>query len=123
MRIFEPHIHMFSRTTDDYERMALAGIRATIEQAFWLGQPRQYAGSFFDYFAHLLNYEVTFKAHYPKLWTSFTIFDANLEGLIARAPGTFLGSPTFQGEPVFQRQNIDEAEIMGAELDFGWWPA
>lgn len=59
MNLFDPHIHMYARVTDDYERMALAGIRATIEPAFWLGQPRQYAGSFFDYFAHLLNYEVT----------------------------------------------------------------
>ena len=28
MRIFDPHIHMTSRTTDDYERMAAAGVRA-----------------------------------------------------------------------------------------------
>ena len=25
MPIFEPHVHMFSRVTDDYERMAEAG--------------------------------------------------------------------------------------------------
>jgi predicted metal-dependent TIM-barrel fold hydrolase len=59
MNIFDPHIHMYARVTDDYERMQLAGIRATIEPAFWLGEPRKHAGSFFDYFSHLLNYEVT----------------------------------------------------------------
>jgi len=59
MNMFDPHIHMYARVTDDYERMQLSGIRATIEPAFWLGQPRRYAGSFFDYFAHLLEYEVT----------------------------------------------------------------
>lgn len=57
MRIFEPHIHMTSRTTDDYERMALAGIAAVMEPAFWLGQPRTHAGTFFDYFDSLLNFE------------------------------------------------------------------
>lgn len=30
MRIFEPHIHMFSRVTDDYERLAEAGVRAVL---------------------------------------------------------------------------------------------
>jgi outer membrane receptor protein involved in Fe transport len=70
----------------------------------------------------LLNYEATFKASYPRVWTSFTVFDARIDGLIARAPGTFEGSPTYRGEPVFQRKNIDDAEIYGAEIDFGWWP-
>lgn len=57
MKIFEPHIHMFSRTTDDYEQMALAGIRGICEPAFWLGQPRTSVGSFKDYFDTLLGWE------------------------------------------------------------------
>ncbi len=57
MKIFEPHIHMFSRTTDDYERMALAGIKGVCEPAFWLGQPRTNAGAFKDYFDTLLGWE------------------------------------------------------------------
>ena len=57
MKIFEPHIHMFSRTTDDYENMALAGIRGVCEPAFWLGQPRSTVGSFKDYFDTLLGWE------------------------------------------------------------------
>lgn len=57
MRIFDPHIHMSSRTTDDYERMAAAGVRALVEPAFWLGQPRTNVGSFTDYFDSLVGWE------------------------------------------------------------------
>jgi uncharacterized protein len=57
MRIFDPHIHMTSRTTDDYEAMAAAGIRAIVEPAFWLGQPRTSVDSFVDYFNGLLGWE------------------------------------------------------------------
>ncbi|MCK0116729.1 TatD family hydrolase [Isoptericola sp. S6320L] len=57
MRIFDPHIHMTSRTTDDYEAMHAAGVRAVVEPAFWLGQPRTSVGSFVDYFDGLLGWE------------------------------------------------------------------
>jgi uncharacterized protein len=57
MRIFDPHIHMTSRTTDDYERMAAAGVLALVEPAFWLGQPRTNVGSFTDYFDGLVGWE------------------------------------------------------------------
>ena len=67
MRIFEPHIHMFSRITDDYERMALAGIRAVLEPAFWLGQNRTSVGSFVDYFDTLIGWE-RFRAQTFGIW-------------------------------------------------------
>ena len=57
MRIFDPHIHMTSRTTDDYEAMSAAGVLAVVEPAFWLGQPRTSVGSFVDYFDGLLGWE------------------------------------------------------------------
>lgn len=57
MRIFDPHIHMTSRTTDDYERMRDAGVRAVVEPAFWLGQPRTSVASFTDYFDSLIGWE------------------------------------------------------------------
>jgi predicted metal-dependent TIM-barrel fold hydrolase len=57
MRIFDPHIHMTSRTTDDYEAMFEAGVRALVEPAFWLGQPRTTVGSFTDYFDALIGWE------------------------------------------------------------------
>src|SRR5690349_1458191 len=57
MRLFDPHIHMTSRTTDDYEAMYQAGIRAIVEPAFWLGEPRTHVGSFEDYFLSLVGWE------------------------------------------------------------------
>ncbi|UYM07484.1 TatD family hydrolase [Solicola gregarius] len=57
MRIFDPHIHMTSRTTNDYEAMYAAGVRALVEPAFWLGQPRTSVESFCDYFDGLVGWE------------------------------------------------------------------
>ncbi|MHC4731979.1 MAG: TatD family hydrolase, partial [Planctomycetota bacterium] len=57
MRFIDPHAHMTSRTTDDYEAMARAGIVAIIEPAFWLGQPRTSPGTFKDYFSSLVGWE------------------------------------------------------------------
>lgn len=53
----DPHIHVTSRTTDDYEAMRKAGVVAIIEPAFWLGQPRTDVGSFKDYFSSLVGWE------------------------------------------------------------------
>lgn len=57
MRIFDPHIHMTSRTTDDYQAMYDAGVRALVEPAFWLGQPRTSVETFVDYFDGLVGWE------------------------------------------------------------------
>ena len=57
MRIMDPHIHMSSRTTLDYEAMYAAGVRAVVEPAFWLGQPRTSVESFIDYFDALVGWE------------------------------------------------------------------
>ena len=53
----DSHTHMISRTTDDYERMAAAGIVACIEPAFWLGQPRTHVGSYIDYLSLICGFE------------------------------------------------------------------
>jgi len=57
VKLFDPHIHMTSRTTDDYQAMAAAGIAAIVEPAFWVGQPRTHVGTFEDYFLSLLGWE------------------------------------------------------------------
>jgi len=57
MKFFDPHVHMSSRTTDDYQAMADAGIVALIEPAFWLGQPRTGIDSFRDYYSSLVGWE------------------------------------------------------------------
>lgn len=57
MKYIDPHIHMLSRTTDDYQRMAAAGIVGVVEPAFWQGQPRTQPGTFIDYFDSLVGWE------------------------------------------------------------------
>lgn len=57
MTLIEPHIHMYSRTTDDYQAMYREGIRVCVEPSFWLGSDRRYAGTFFDYFKLILEFE------------------------------------------------------------------
>ena len=57
MTIIEPHIHMYSRTTEDYQAMYAAGIRACVEPSFWLGSNRRFAGTFFDYYLLILDFE------------------------------------------------------------------
>lgn len=57
MMLIDPHTHMISRTTDDYQAMANAGIVAVIEPAFWLGQPRTHVGSYIDYLSHIVGFE------------------------------------------------------------------
>ena len=53
----DPHVHMVSRTTDDYQRMALVGCVAITEPAFWAGYDRSTAQGFHDYFRMLTDFE------------------------------------------------------------------
>ncbi len=57
MRYIEPHGHMVSRTTDDYEAMVTAGCAAVCEPAFWAGFDRSGVEGFHDYFCQLTDYE------------------------------------------------------------------
>ena len=57
MRYIEPHGHMVSRTTDDYQDMATAGCEAVCEPAFWAGFDRSAARGFYDYFRQLTDFE------------------------------------------------------------------
>jgi len=62
--LIDPHIHMYSRTTDDYEKMALAGIGVVIEPSFWLGHERTSSKTLVDYWNHLINFERERAAEY-----------------------------------------------------------
>jgi predicted metal-dependent TIM-barrel fold hydrolase len=53
----DPHIHMVSRITDDYETLAKMGCVALSEPAFWAGFDRGSVHSFRDYFRQLTEYE------------------------------------------------------------------
>lgn len=57
MNFIDPHIHMVSRTTDDYEKLALSGCVALGEPAFWAGFDRSSPQGFFDYFRQLTEFE------------------------------------------------------------------
>ena len=57
MMFVDPHTHMISRTTDDYQAMAAEGIVALIEPAFWVGQPRTHVGSYIDYLSAIVGFE------------------------------------------------------------------
>lgn len=57
MSYIEPHAHMVSRTTDDYEKLALAGCEALCEPAFWAGFDRSSPQAFHDYFRQLTEVE------------------------------------------------------------------
>lgn len=53
----DPHIHMISRVTDDYHRMAQCSCVAISEPAFWAGFDRGTVHGFRDYFRHLTEVE------------------------------------------------------------------
>jgi predicted metal-dependent TIM-barrel fold hydrolase len=57
MRYIEPHAHMVSRVTDDYQDMVAAGCAAVCEPAFWAGFDRSSAAGFYDYFCQLTDHE------------------------------------------------------------------
>jgi predicted metal-dependent TIM-barrel fold hydrolase len=57
MKYIDPHAHMVSRTTDDYQAIAQAGCEALCEPAFWAGFDRATPQGFFDYFRQLTEYE------------------------------------------------------------------
>src|SRR5579864_6382562 len=59
MYYIDPHVHMVSRVTDDYERMARMGCVGLSEPAFWAGFDRGSAASFRDYFRQLTEFEPT----------------------------------------------------------------
>ncbi|MFB6372969.1 MAG: TatD family hydrolase [Bradymonadaceae bacterium] len=57
MNYIDMHAHMVSRTTDDYEQMAMAGCVALTEPAFWAGYDRTGPEAFADYFEQLTSFE------------------------------------------------------------------
>src|SRR4051794_16748404 len=57
MYYIDPHIHMVSRTTDDYETLAKMGCVAVSEPAFWAGYDRGSIDGFRDYFEQLIGFE------------------------------------------------------------------
>lgn len=57
MNYIDHHAHMVSRTTDDYQQLALTGCVAVTEPAFWAGWDRSCGDSVEDYFRQLTEFE------------------------------------------------------------------
>lgn len=64
MDYIDPHIHMVSRITDDYETLARMGCVALSEPAFWAGFDRGTVHGFRDYFRQLTEVEPKRAAQY-----------------------------------------------------------
>ena len=103
MRYIDLHAHMVSRTTDDYERMALTGCVAVTEPAFWPGWDRGSADGFDDYFRQLTTFEPARAAQYGVrhyCWLCLNPKEGEDRRLarevLARIP-RYLGAPTVLG--------------------------
>jgi hypothetical protein len=103
MKIIEPHIHMVSRSTDDYQALAISGIHTITEPAFWAGYDRRTADGFRDYFIQLTGFEPARAAkfgvrHY--CWVCLNPKEAEdlklAEDVLEIIPD-FLGKPTVLG--------------------------
>ena len=116
MTFIEPHIHMYSRTTDDYQAMYQAGIRACVEPSFWLGSHRRYAGTFFDYFQLICEFETSRAvrfgidhfaavAYNPKEAENTALVDEVLAGM-----GAYLDHPRCVALGEIGFNNITDAE-------------
>ena len=124
MTYIDPHIHMVSRTTDDYERMALAGCVAITEPAFWAGFDRSSPQGFFDYFTVLTDTEPKRAAQYGiahHTWLCINPKEAEDPGfareVISIIPG-FLDRPNVLGigEIGLNKNSRNELEIFEAHL-------
>ncbi|BBY20790.1 TatD family hydrolase [Mycobacterium stomatepiae] len=124
MRLFDSHIHMTSRTTDDYERMYEAGVRALVEPAFWLGQPRTDAASFVDYFDSLIGWE-RYRASQFKISHNCTIAlnpkeanDSRCRSVLEQIPRYLAKSGVVAvGEIGYDSMTADESAVFQIQLE------
>src|SRR3954465_1656272 len=121
----DPHIHMISRVTDDYQRMAYAGCAAVTEPAFWAGFDRGSVEGFRDYFRHLTEVEPKRAAQFNIRHYSWLCINAkeaeNVElsrGVIAMIP-EFLDRPGVLGigEIGLNKNTRNEATVFLEHLD------
>lgn len=125
MYYIDPHIHMVSRITDDYVRLARAGCVAVSEPAFWAGFDRGSAAAFRDYFRHLTDFEPKRAAQYGihhMTWMCINAKEAENVALsrevIALIP-EFLGKPGVLGigEIGLNKNTKNEATIFQEHVD------
>jgi len=125
MPYIDPHIHMVSRVTDDYQRMAQAGCVAVSEPAFWAGFDRSSAQGFYDYFVQLTEFEPKRAAAFGiahHCWLCINPKEAEDPGfareVVALIP-PFLDKPTVLGigEIGLNKNSKNELKILEEQLD------
>jgi uncharacterized protein len=125
VKAIDPHIHMVSRATDDYMKLALGGIHTVSEPAFWAGFDRSSADGFKDYFHHLTVTEPARAARFGirhHCWIGLNSKEAeNLplaEDVLAIIPH-FLDAPTAIGigEIGLNKNSRNEIKILERQLE------
>ncbi len=90
MKYIDHHAHMVSRTTDDYQQLALTGCVAVTEPAFWAGWDRSTAEGMEDYFRQLTEFEPQRAGQYHiqhYTWMAMNPKESDDRELSARGPG------------------------------------
>jgi predicted metal-dependent TIM-barrel fold hydrolase len=117
VRYIDHHAHMVSRTTDDYQQLALTGCVAVTEPSFWAGWDRSCGDSVEDYFRQLTEFEPKRAAqfgiqHYT--WLAINPKEADDRELsrdvLTRIP-KFLDRPTVLGIGEIGMNRITRNEI------------
>jgi predicted metal-dependent TIM-barrel fold hydrolase len=117
VRYIDHHAHMVSRTTDDYQQLALTGCVAVTEPAFWAGWDRSCGDSVEDYFRQLTEFEPKRAAQYGiqhYTWLAINPKEADDRALsrdvLQRIP-KFLDRPTVLGIGEIGMNRITRNEI------------
>lgn len=99
MNYVDPHLHMVSRITDDYVRLARAGCVAISEPAFWAGFDRGSAAAFRDYFRHLTDFEARRAAQFGIHHFCWMCINAKEAENVTLAREVIAVIPEFLGKP------------------------
>jgi predicted metal-dependent TIM-barrel fold hydrolase len=103
VKYIDHHAHMVSRTTDDYQQMALTGCVAVTEPAFWAGWDRSTVAGMDDYFRQLTDFEPRRAAQYRiqhYAWVGMNPKESDnreLSRLVLQRLPAFLDHPTVLG--------------------------
>lgn len=125
MYYIDPHIHMISRTTDDYAKLSRMGCVAVSEPAFWAGFDRGSVESFRDYFRQLTEFEPNRAAQFGIrhfTWLCINAKEAenvSLSREVIAAIPEFLDCPNVLGigEIGLNKNTKNEATIFMEHLD------
>ncbi len=125
MHIIQPHYHAIARTAQDYERMAMSGVVAVAEPAFWAGFDRKYPETFLDYFRQISEFEPTRAAEYGIrhfCWVAVNPKEADnpelSRAVLAQMP-EFFSKPNVLGvgETGLHKSTDAECEIMQEQIE------